>query len=101
MYAEISIPILFFIRNGLIYDRNKSEEYGGNFVSKERNNRNFKLIINRDREGETFIFSSERSVNFIGNIFEVHDIDLGQTVKKLLEGYVSKVAVFFDHKVNV
>ena len=43
MYAEISIPILVFIRNGLIYDRNKSEEYGGNFVSKERNNRNFKL----------------------------------------------------------
>ncbi|MBQ1829813.1 MAG: ribonuclease J, partial [Ruminococcus sp.] len=43
MYAEISIPILIFIRNGLIYDRNKSEEYGGNFVSKERNNRNFKL----------------------------------------------------------
>ncbi|MBQ7744296.1 MAG: ribonuclease J [Ruminococcus sp.] len=26
-----------------MYDRNKSEEYGGNFVSKERNNRNFKL----------------------------------------------------------
>ncbi|MBQ3300428.1 MAG: ribonuclease J [Ruminococcus sp.] len=43
MYAEISIPILVFSRNGLIYDRNKSEEYGGNFVSKERNNRNFKL----------------------------------------------------------